>query len=523
MVSGRRTSAHHVPWRLQDLPGPTSCYGWQVTPTLGRAKPRRMYRIDGLCGTEKYGVHDNCLDNVLRGLYERVLFRVGEQGARQPLQPVGGAFEENLGQLRQQLVACTPKIRRVTRQKFVEMYDGRKRAVYQRAADSLSVRPLNVSDSFLSTFVKCEKIDFHTKPDPAPRVIQPRSPRYNVELGRYLKAHEKHVCKGIAELWGGPTVMKGMNAREQGAALRGMWDQFKRPVAVGLDASRFDQHVSVPALQFEHSCYLAMCPEPLRPRLAMLLDWQLRNRGFARVPDGTIKYEVGGRRMSGDMNTGLGNCLLMCLVTLGLKRRLGIPMRLANNGDDCVVICERRDLGKLMQEVTPWYGTHGFVMEVEKPVYQFEEISFCQTQPVWHEGWIMCRDPRVVVGKDLVSVLDLARGGPKWAHAIGTCGMSLAGGIPVLGALYAMLLSHSQEGKASKHPWLDTGFAMMARGLAGKDTPPTALTRLTFWRAFGILPDMQVAMENELRQFNLSFSAGVTNPTLHHVPKTYDK
>ncbi len=480
-----------------------------------------MWRVVGLHDTGRYGVHDNCLGNVLRGVQERVFFRVGKDSVRPPVEPLPGAFETCLGPLREQLAAVTPKIRRVTRQQFVEMYKGRKREIYQHAADSLAVRPVNIADSYVSTFVKCEKIDFRTKPDPAPRVIQPRSPRYNVEVGRFLKAQEKSVVKGIAEIWGGPTVMKGMNAREQGEALREMWLEFRRPVAVGLDATRFDQHVSRAALEFEHSCYLAMCPENSRPRLAELLAMQQVNRGFARVADGVVKYLVEGRRMSGDMNTGLGNCLLMSLMVLGLRRKLGWKMRLANNGDDCVIICEAKRYPELSMHIGEWFRQFGFEVEVEAPVYNFEEISFCQTQPVWSDGWVMCRDPRVVMDKDLVSVLDLGYGAATWAHAVGECGLSLASGLPVLQEFYCMLLRHGKPGNARNHPWMDSGFARLAAGLEAKVTDVSPEARYRFYLAFGILPDMQVAMEQELQKFSLAFSAGEVNPTLSQVPLTW--
>ena len=42
------------------------------------------------------------------------------------------------------------------------------------------------------------------KPDPAPRVIQPRNVRYNVEVGRYLRRFEHYLYRGIDEIWNGP-------------------------------------------------------------------------------------------------------------------------------------------------------------------------------------------------------------------------------------------------------------------------------------------------------------------------------
>ncbi len=107
--------------------------------------------------------------------------------------------------------------------------------------------------------------------------------------------------------------MKGMDVRTVAKVLREKWDMFPNPVAIGLDASRFDQHVSVPALEFEHSVYLSCFKQKKhRERLAKLLKLQLENHCTGYAEDGVIKYTTTGTRMSGDMNTSLGNCVLMC-------------------------------------------------------------------------------------------------------------------------------------------------------------------------------------------------------------------
>jgi len=369
----------------------------------------------------------------------------------------------------------------------------------------------------MSTFVKLEKLpDNPAKPDPAPRAIQPRAPRYNVELGRYLKKMEKNLCEGIAELWGGATVMKGRNAHGVAKCMREMWEQFVDPVAVGLDATRFDQHVSVPALGFEHSLYVALTPEGRhRAKLKRLLQMQLRNRGYARAPDGSIKYEVDGRRMSGDMNTGLGNCCLMSAMMKGFCEKVGLTARLANNGDDCVLVFERSHLGKLVG-LEDYFLRLGFVMEIESPVFEFEKVDFCQTSPVW-DGyrWVMVRNPWKSIDKDLVSVLDLGKGGgPKWADAVGNCGLAITGGIPVAQELYALLLRSAQPGKVADHPWMDGGFQRMAEGMDRSYSKPTPESRASFWRAFGILPDLQQAIEDTWRSDTLVFSAGVRDSPL---------
>jgi len=401
---------------------------------------------------------------------------------------------------------------------------GRRREIYQRAADSLAVRALCAADAFLSTFTKCEKIDFHTKPDPAPRVIQPRSPRFNVEIGRYLKQLEKLICRGVAEIWGGPTILKGLNAEGVATSLRQMWTEFDKPVAVGIDATRFDQHVSVEALRWEHSVYSRMFSKEAQPKLARLLEMQIVNRGYGRTEDCTLMYEVEGRRMSGDMNTGMGNCLLMCAMIHWYAKHHNLKCRLGNNGDDCVLIFERRDLSKL-SALSADMLDFGFVLEIEKPVYVFEQIDFCQNHPVYDgESWVMVRDPRKCIDKDLVTVLDLgSRGGSqKWAYAIGSGGIALSGGIPVLDSFYRMLLHVGKPGNSADHPWMENGFKMMCRNMGRQDKAITPAARLSFWRAFGITPDQQTAIEEVYSHTTLNLSAGESESPLDSFKYLWD-
>ena len=75
-----------------------------------------------------------------------------------------------------------------------------------------------------------------------------------------------------------------MNADKQGQVLRSMWEEFDSPVGVGLDASRFDQHVSMAALKVEHDHWVSMVPSECRQWLRELLNYQLVNHGRAVFP-----------------------------------------------------------------------------------------------------------------------------------------------------------------------------------------------------------------------------------------------
>jgi hypothetical protein len=79
-------------------------------------------------------------------------------------------------------------------------------------------------------------------------------------VGPYVKRIEKQVYKIIAKVFDAVTVFKGLNAAKSATALRAHWDHFDDPVAIPLDASRFDQHVSEAALKYDHPFYRCSTP-----------------------------------------------------------------------------------------------------------------------------------------------------------------------------------------------------------------------------------------------------------------------
>lgn len=458
-----------------------------------------MRILAGLGAGVNYGVHANNLQNLVRGITERVLYVIRDGRLSKVPQPLENVFANRLGKLRGRLLRRMPPTPVVEIQDYPELYHGRKRAVYQRAADSLLTRGVSKADSFVSTFLKAEKINFSAKVDPAPRVIQPRAPRYNVMVGRYLKLYEKQVFAGFQREFRYPVVLKGLNAQQVGGWMADHWSQFSRPCAVGLDASRFDQHVSKQALEFEHSFYNAAFQSR---ELRQLLGWQLRNRGIARLPGWRLDYLTDGCRMSGDMNTGLGNCILMSCMVIAYCELEGIKFRLANNGDDCVVFIEEQDLGRL-DGIDRWMLDFGFTLTREAPVYELERVVFCQAQPVYTDsGWRMVRNPFTAMSKDCVSLVgwDNEDNIRYWATAIGKCGYSLTCGVPVWQAWYEQLmrLGGGMESHGVDVAVNDCGMSYMARGVSG--CPITAEARVSFWRAFGVMPDTQEALEAHYAQ-----------------------
>lgn len=458
-----------------------------------RKGSERVVRVlDGFVGGASYGVHNASIANLARGVVERVLKTPGEGGLlAPPVRPLPGVYDR-LRDFRAAVLENTRPTSVVSVEDFPQLYhDVRKRELYERAVLSLSLEAISKRDAVVNTFVKAEKVNLSAKPDPAPRVIQPRSPRYNVCVGRYLKPFEKNLFAGIRRTVGYPVVCKGMNAAVTADQLRSLWDYYGNPVAVGLDASRFDQHVSFDALKYEHGFYNGIFHSA---ELAELLEWQRSNEGLGFVDGHKLKYKVNGCRMSGDINTSMGNCVIMCSIVLAYFTYCGLDAKLANNGDDCVVVCERKDLRKL-DGIGQWFKEFGFKLTIEAPVYDFEQIEFCQCHPVWTEaGWRMVRNPYTATSKDMVSLLSWENEGEfeAWRGAIGACGISLTAGVPYWEAFYNRL-------GGVRRGWSDSrvqksGLGYLSRGMDAQ-CDISERSRYSFWLAFGMLPDEQIALE----------------------------
>jgi len=460
------------------------------------------------CGVA-FGVHNHSLVNVLRGLVERV-YLVEKQGKLvPPPKPSANVFEKLSG-FRARLLRVLGSCRPWSTRQFVESYSGAKQVLYDRAAEDVAKRPIVRGDAELRTFVKAEKLNLSSKPNPAPRVIQPRNPRYNVGVGPYIKAHEHNIYRAIADVWGGPTVMKGYNGRQVATHMRSMWDAIPSPCAIGLDASRFDQHVSVDALKWEHSVYNSMfrCPH-----LRKYLSWQLDNRGVAYTPEGKVTYRVAGCRMSGDMNTALGNCLLMCAMVWALCDELGVKARLANNGDDCTLIVPREQEHLVRSAIPAWFQGFGFTMKVEDTVYTFEQIDFCQMHPVLTStGWTMARNPQVCLDKDTLCLNPASNPYRRWLGAVGKAGLSLSGGVPILQAFYQRLLALGEDGILQD----GSGLMYLTRGMRSEPHPVSEEARISFFKAFGVMPWVQREIEDSFQHISVDMTVG-KNSASHRV------
>lgn len=474
-----------------------------VTRTQAPCKERTLYHISGVAPQANLRVNDPDIGTLVTALNERVFKCVVNKVLVEPplalvevVQMRLGPFAKLIGRFR-----STPE----SYDEVVDKYTGRKRTIYENAMRSLLMEPVNSQDAQLRAFVKAEKVP----PNKAPRCIQPRSPRHCLEVGRYIKHIEHRIYDEIARIFGdGPTVMKGFNVQHVGRICAGKWNSFRRPVAVGLDATKFDMHVSPAVLQWEHDIYLKIFNG--NRNLKRLLNRQMYNIGRGYCADGKVKYAFQGKRCSGDMNTALGNCIIMCAMVWAYAGARGVQVKLMNNGDDCVVFMEQEDLPKFMSGLKEWFLELGFRMEAEAPVYDIEEIEFCQMHPIQTaNGWTMVRNLPTAMHKDSLCLLPLRneREMQEWMGAIGDCGVALTHGVPVASNYYRMLGRHgTKRTKFGEQLLLHAGARMLSEGIEGVEDSVIPEARYGVWKAWGILPDHQVTLEQRYDQTRIDYS-----------------
>lgn len=474
---------------------------------------RRKMRVawaPGLEATWVSGVHANCSHNERAALLERVLGPLPWPDS----QPVGPMFKRAVKSMR--ILAGTYQESKWSHLETALSYTGALRRRYLEAERSLRVDgPLSHRDYELQAFLKADKLNllkYHK-----PRMIFPRSPRYNLAIGCWLKpfehwlwgrltlkwffrAREPAWLRGHVAKWGSTRVVaKGLSPRGRANLIARKFKSFESCTVFEADGKGFEAHVSSRQLVEEQSVYLAAYgwAKGLRSLLARQLVMAGRtNCGW--------KFSRPGGRASGDFNTGMGNTIVM-LAAVASGIPADVPYDVLVDGDNALVFMSGADVSRVYpvfaQSVLNQCGQE---LVLDSPVTVLEEVRFGRSAPVKiSSGYTMVRDWRRVLSGFSCSHrwLNEPTFARRWLYDVCRCELSLALGMPVLQEVFVKMLKHlGRDGKKVVEDSLALYFVQGAWLADVKDVIPVSLeTRLSFEKAFGLAPHDQILMESVFR------------------------
>lgn len=485
---------------------PGVCTGRQADVPDG---PRRHERVLKMLvppgASQQFAVHHGCICNEIASIYGRVRMSVPRP--------------QRLALLRLRILvgklAGRQVLRELSREDVLTKFVGSRRKRYSRAADLLDARGWSDQYARVSMFVKVEKFDPTSKDNPIPRAIQFRGYMCGLELARYLKPYEHRFYNTIPQTTVTRTrVMgKGLSGGARARLFMDKWSAFKHPWVVALDAIKFDAHVNTGLLSVEHMYYKLINRDPF---FAHLLHLQTFNK--CRSQNG-YKYTVRGGRMSGDMNTALGNCLLMYIMLLDAMRGVE-KWDCLIDGDDCLLFTEGPpDCSAIKRE----FLNYGMELKLESPSDDYHDIVWCQSKLVEISGlhrWVL--NPIRVLNKGLgnTKYMSTTKEIKAYAGSVGVGYFAMFHGVPILQE-YSLALIRISEGRLMN---LDDRFfwrAVVELGSRKESVVETLRsvpivpeiigwdTRVDFMRTFGIDMGEQYRLESELRawQPNLTFTS----------------
>jgi len=452
----------------------------------------------GLPGTWIPTVHANCVHNEIAALKMRSLASFpGPAGGE-----LGKGFRGQFARFRalsRRYGGCRWELSQTA-----QSYTGAMRRRYVEAERSLRVDgPLCSADYKLRAFLKAEKLP--SAKDAKPRMIFPRSPRYNLVLASWLKPFEHWLWGRLTAKWlfdvSNPTrvVAKGLSPRCRANLIVRKFNAFERCTVFEVDGKAFEAHVSYAQLCCERSVYQAAYPGD--SDLKRVLSKQL----FEGKTSSGVKFSRPGGRASGDFNTGMGNTLIMLAAVVGVLKSRHRKFDILCDGDNALVFCESRDLAWVRQGFyRDVLAASGHELTLEKPVTVLEHVRFGRSAPVFlgHGlGWTMVREPESVLSGAYASHRWLREPlfARRWLSGVARCELSLAIGVPVLQQhSLKVLKAVGHSSKALPDAALADYFVVGA-WLAGEGSviQPTRECRLSFEAAFGWSPEVQLAVEKQ--------------------------
>jgi len=464
--------------------------------TCGPEGRRRMYRVfvPAVDGVWAPAVHSNCQHNELAALRLRTMGPTPEEV------PMSLELLARLKGLRG--LARSANLTAWTLERTAASYKGRLGRRYKEALVSLEDEGLGSNDAVLTAFLKGEKFNPSLKIS-KPRLICPRSPRYNLVLASYLKPFEHMLWRRWRYARNCPRTRvsaKGLNGRSRARLIAEKMRMVGDCVVLEVDGKAFEAHVGRDQLLAEHSVYKAAWPKD------STLNWALSKQlELSGSTSRGVDFFREGCRASGDFNTGLGNTMLMGLFVItaveNLLQGTSAKASVLADGDNCLLFVERSYEALFRERFADTVsGLCSHELTVEKPVSILERVVFGQSRPcMTGAGLVMVRD----IYKTLSGAFCGYRHygdrsfGPRLVRAVAQAELSLCRGVPVLQPFFEAVVKCTSKYKALKDPT----FFLEGHLLHVVDrghVPIVAEARQSFSRGWDIGAEDQVHLEQRL-------------------------
>lgn len=454
----------------------------------------------------EYRSCDNTLGNAKYALMRRVFVGTDPWKPPKEITRVVNAAASRLGKFQ----LGSPLNREEVLEVFAR-YTAKKRDMYTEA---LEVQLHLPTHSKITAFVKDEFCEVKEGKEFKPRMIQFRDPVYLAHATYFYKPLEHAFVNGryLFNRCQEFTCAKGMNLDRRMEVISECVRALKRPFVVDLDGSAFDAHVPREALKLEWSFYEKMARAAGWDRrvvddIRRFGKFQLENRCFYRGKDGTMKYKVDGNRMSGDINTGTGNTVLMSVFIATFMAQMRVPdteWRMLVDGDDSLLFVEAEWAERVRNQVSSFFSTVAQDVKAGQPLAvgldSLEVVDFCQCRPVCVSGvWRLVRNPFRAINvysrnSKWYRTQDLAE---MYWRSITVGEKKLTHGVPILQSFYHCLAAVAGDGKTSEELMRQM---YSQRNQVAEKTPEfsevSISTRMSFWRAFGISPVSQTFIES---------------------------
>jgi hypothetical protein len=487
--------------------------GWKILRDEVEGLERRhrhFWRLVGPPdGAAKVYIHANTRENMRRAAAMRVFTRknridlkVGAANAQRYIKP----WLELARQAKRRL-----RPHRWSEEEVLAALPPAKRPRYAKAHVVTRRRGLRRRDFYNQGMVKHDKAQrVKGKPD-RPRAIQFMGPRGGLALARHVKPFEHWFIgtKGPKRAGLGRTrlMAKGLTQRGQAELLYAKMRQFCRPRVYSMDASSFDCHCRRFVLRCVHLMYKAFLGPDAE--VAWISKQTLTNVVFGT---GGFTYKVDGRRMSGHMDTGVGNAVIALMLTTGIMADLGVAkFDVLNNGDDQLLIVEEGTLD--VAAFNTAFRAVGFEMKAELCA-TVHEAEFCRAKVVeCFDGPRFVRLPMRALATMFTSHEHYGgRDALAYVKATALCSAYVHRGEPMMGPLASKVLDlvkgyplpgdwARHDGVAYKLAGVDPSPALQQ---LCKPVQPSGITRMQFHLAFGITPGEQAAYERAVQSLTLA-------------------